>query len=286
MAYRSQLVCSQCGYQASTYQEAQQHSLAYGGHVLTYRPTRKAGESGMAKLYGSMAGARTAGLVGHDELTAQVQTWKGCVRIWMDEDGNFEVYVADQEGENGLKLIEGNANTRTATDSQGNPFQAAPLQDKLDPIVVKNRGKAYAQKGGAKGGQTPAAPARSAAAAQAAPAPRKAAPQPKPTRTQAPATPMPSQKKRAPGKPSGRATAQPAGSAPQGPGFHVSDFAVGDRVMLAKVGSSAMRAIVGEEGKVEKIRVKSPIGPQVLIEWDTAGAGTVYPDQGDVITKV
>lgn len=273
--------CKTCGYETDLPHEVLQHTAAYQGHLAVWRGNRKAGGE-VAKLYGSMSGARTAGLVGHDEMTAQVQTWKGVVRLWMDADGNFEVYVADQEGENGLKLIEGNANTRTATDSQGNSFQAAPLQDKLDPIVVKNRGKAYTQK--AAGAPAPA-PSRSPAAAAAAPPPTRAKPQAQTKQTKAPAQKMPSQqpKSRAAGPPTGRVAAAPPSTT--GPGFNVSDFSVGDKVMLAKVGSSAMRAVVGEEGVIEKIRVKSPIGPQVLIEWENAGAGTVYPDQGDVIAK-
>lgn len=284
MTYVGVMQCPTCGYEPRSVAEAQQHEAAFIGHKVVYRP-RKAGDR-MAKLYGSMAGARTAGLVGHDEITLQGQTWKGCVRVWLDDEGNFEVYVADQDGENGLKLIEGNVNTRTAADSQGNPFQAAPLQDRLDPIVVKNRGKAYAQGGGKKAAAAPTqapAPARSPAAAAQAPPPARAKPQAQTKKTAASPTPMPSQKSRPAGKPSGRVAAAPGAS---GPGFNVADFKVGDKVALARIGSSAMRAVVGEEGIIEKIRVKSPIGPQVLIEWESAGAGTVYPDQGDVIAKV
>lgn len=215
----------------------------------------------MANLYGSMMGTRAAGLVGKEEMTAQVQTWKGMVRVWSNKDGEFEVYVADNEGENGMLLIQGNMNTRQATDADKEPFTAAELATTLDPIPVKNRGKGYTQKSGI----TPA------------PVPQTVGTLRKPNikRQVASTGPMPSQQTKAQQQ---RTAARLA--------FKVEDFSVGDTVKLVEDPQGNLVAYgigIGTEGFIETIKVKSALGPQVMVNFGPQGAAPIFPKLGDKI---
>lgn len=229
----------------------------------------------MAEMYGSMAGSRTAGLVGHDEMSAQLQTWKGAIRVFLEKDGHFEVYVADEKGENGLKLIEGDVNTRTAKDCAGQDFAVSPLADKLEPIVVKNRGKAFANKQGASASPQQAAQAR---VKQATP------PKPQKKSTPAPATQMPSQQVAA--AQSAAKQTRPAGKPGKAaPGFDIKDFNVGDSIVVKTVTDAKSPAKPGTVGVIEKIRARSALGPQVVCDGGAIGGFTVFPNEGDVIEK-
>src|SRR5437762_3237158 len=63
------------------------------------RPSTRDRRNEMAKLYGSMQGARAAGLVGHKEMTAQILTGTaakqtGMLRAYVDDNGDYFVYLA------------------------------------------------------------------------------------------------------------------------------------------------------------------------------------------------
>lgn len=202
----------------------------------------------MANLYGSMQGGRTAGLVGHNEMAAQLATHDGLIRTFIEHNGDYQVYLADEKGENGLLLIQGNVNRKTVADAAGNTIQMAPLKGKLDPIVVRNRGKAYAE--AKTNGKTPA-PAQGGKAA------------------------TPSRAKK---------NTKKKKSAPPEEEQAVKDVAnlnEGDRIKIVECPSTPKAT--GDEGVIEKIKAKSAAGPQITVVTDHHGAVVVYPKQGDKI---
>lgn len=191
----------------------------------------------MADLYGSMSGARTAGLVGHEEMAAQIQTGSavkttGTMRMWVKRNGDFEVYLADGNGENGLLVAKGNVGKRTVSDAAGNPISVSPLAHKLEPIIVRNRGKAFAKK-------TPAAKAVTPTGAGSGPG---TSPQDDDEPKKAKAT---------------RARK-----------IALEKLDVGDRVVAI---AETKKWKAGEEGTVENIRPDTPAGPAITVLFDESG---------------
>lgn len=214
----------------------------------------------MANLYGSMMGARVSGNVGKEEMTTQIQTWKGLIRVWVRKDGEYEVYDANADGEEGRLLIQGNMDKRTAMDADNEPFNAATLSTTLDPIPVKNRGKGYTVKSGQ----------------QAPPVPQIAGTlrRPQIKKVVASMGPMPHQQAAKHMKASTKLA------------FKVEDFAVGDSVKLTDDPNNNLVAYgisVGAEGFIETIKTKGPLGPTVMVNFGPAGAVPIYPKLGDNI---
>jgi hypothetical protein len=71
----------------------------------------------MSALYGRM-GPNTRGnwttVASHHEITAQVETWEGIVKVDLDREGNYGITVMDKHGNNRRVLVNGNINERTA----------------------------------------------------------------------------------------------------------------------------------------------------------------------------
>ena len=231
----------------------------------------------MADLIAFSQGDRSTSLVSNrGEIVAQVNTWKGLVRVWMDKDGDFEVYVADEKGENGLLLLKGNANQRTASDAFGDPIKADPLAGRLDPIVVKNRTKAYtAKQSGASSAAGTSSQAASAPSAQSAAAPSPATA----------ATSNSTTSSASPKKTTRKKKAATTGTQVKTEKFDASKVQAGTRVIFKLSGDGSSKAVQDEEGTVKKVGT-SPLGPIVEVNWDKAGFGTVFPEQGDVIEVV
>lgn len=251
---------------------------------------RKAGDSQVANLYGQIQGSRNTGVVGHTHIITEVFTGTadkqtGMVRLHVEADGEFYVYLADGDGENGLLLVKGNVPQKVVGDAAGEAISLEALSERLVPIVVRNRKPAGQKAQPApqpQGGQhTNGAPQRSAhKAAKAANSTRAAAPGT--SSHQAPVTPTPLQEEAAARAAQGK-TDTPAPEKPKTAKFDLSEFEVGQKVILRATANGKVKAQPGDIGTIEKIRATSAAGPQVTVVF-ASGVAVLFPTKGDVFT--
>lgn len=218
--------------------------------------------------------------MGHPQngIIVQANTWNGLVRIQLFPNGNFVGWLADEVGDNAVKFCEGNVDytihgQHVVKDADGNGLSIQDVKPLSPVMTTGNRMEDATAKHGGRATKRAAATAQTGQAATGMKA--RTTSTGRVTTTTAAPTATPSQARRP----------APQASKPVS-AFDWKQFSEGDRVRLVSNPDGSSPALPGETGTVERIKGKTPVGPQLHIIWDNAPAGTVYPNLGDIIESV